>query len=354
VSVEATVPTLNTVTEGRVTYTANESVESIREQAGLEAEKPETPDKPATEKPTESTPDTARDESGKFVAKPKADEKVDEKPDKFGGDPRQSIQAKLNRATQLQRDAERKASEAERERDELRTKLAATAPKPADVGVGTTAPVPAESLSPTLQDRLANPLNYPAIESDSDFWKEYPEASIADLARYTARYEQFSILREREQRQSVEQAHQTRVQSIGQAGAERYPEWDDLIAGAPDLRLPAVVLDEINSLEDPTLSADILHHILTHPEYAATLDGVRHPIAAAREIARVSVGLSAAHSGPATAPARQTKAKPLIKPVGASPAAPEASPPDALPFGRKYIDEMNAKERKEREARRGA
>jgi len=102
---------------------------------------------------------------------------------------------------------------------------------------------------------------------------------------------------------------------------------------------------------DPDLSAELLHHLLTHPEDADQLARITNPIAAAREIGRLTARLSSATSGPETV-LTQTNAKPLIKPVRPSVMAHESSPPDEMPFGPRYIAAMNEQERKAREARR--
>lgn len=289
----------------------------------------ETPD--ATGK-SETQP---RTEEGKFAAK--------DKPKDESGDPRKSVQAKINRATALQREAERRAEAAEAELQRLRTP-AATESKPE----ATTEP--AKPGTPKYVALIK------AIEADPDCpqLEQYTDAGFVDpYAAYNAARSAFIAERVQAEaeRSRTEQQAQAReaelLTTIDTQGREKYQDWDDLYASeaATKMVLAPAVLQELYA--DPDSSADLIHHVLTHPDDLDALAAVPDdPIAAARTIARLSAGLSAASPGPATVAKPRTHAKPLIKPVSASPVAPEATSPEDLPFGPEYIRRMNAQERK--------
>jgi hypothetical protein len=156
-------------------------------------------------------------------------------------------------------------------------------------------------------------------------------------------------------REAAEQSKHTeareRLHVSNEAGAEKYPDWDAVMnSPAGKKYLPPAIVNEILELES---SEDVRYHLLTHEDDFSALAAITDPIAAARAIGRLSarlVAVEAPASGPVETP-RGSRAKPLIKPVSASPAAPEASPPDAIPFGPRYIQAMNELERKQRGAR---
>jgi hypothetical protein len=113
------------------------------------------------------------------------------------------------------------------------------------------------------------------------------------------------------------------------------------------------VLTEIYSEDyDPALSADMIHHLLTHPDDVVAMAMIKDPIAAAREVAKLSLIASSAHSGPAAQSPAVTRAKPLIKPVKSAPAAPAAKSIDDLPFS-SLVKAVAKQEREFRELRRG-
>jgi hypothetical protein len=285
-------------------------------------------------KPTETEAQQPRAEDGKFAAKdqPKLDEPAT-------GDPRKSHQAKISRAIAQQREAERRAEAAEAELAKYRTP-AATTPEPVAAKPGTPKYV---ALIKSIE---ADP-QCPQIE-------DFTDAGFSDpYAAYNAARSAFIAERVQSEADSSRAAQQAQTRehellnSIDTQGREKYQDWDTLYQSeaATKLVLQPAVLSELYA--DPDSSADLIHHVLTHPDDLEALAAVPDdPIAAARTIARLSAGLSAASSGPATVAKPQTKAKPLIKPVSSSPAAPEPSSPEDLQFGPEYIRRMNEKERK--------
>jgi hypothetical protein len=148
------------------------------------------------------------------------------------------------------------------------------------------------------------------------------------------------------------QERQTSVSTAFEVGEQNHPGLQEQIQA--DTRIyPHAVLDLLaqEAAQDPQLSAELLFHLVTHPEDADVLSRQVHPIAAAREIGRLTARLSAP-SGPETV-LTHTTAKPLIKPVRPSVMAREATSPDDIPFGPAYIAAANERERKEKLARRG-
>ncbi len=279
-----------------------------------------------------------RKEDGKFAAKdaPKTEEPK-------SGDPRRSHQAKINLAIAGQREAERRAEAAEAEIARLRQPVQATPAVASDA-----APVKAGTPKyvALIKSIEADP-NCPQIE-------DFTDAGFTDpYAAYNAARSAFIAERMQSEADASRAATHAEAQerelltNIDHSGREKYPDWDALYSSdaATKMVLTPAVLQELYA--DPDSSADLIHHVLSHPDDLAALAAVPDdPIAAARTIARLSAGLSAAPSGPASVSKPQTKAKPLIKPVSASPVAPEPSDPEDLPFGPKYIQAMNAKERK--------
>ncbi len=286
-----------------------------------------------------------RKEDGKFAAK---DAQKTEEPK--SGDPRRSHQAKINSAIAAQRDAERRAEALEAEVQRLRQPAPQPVARPADAGE-VVAPAKGTPKYVALIKRIQADPEYPQIEqfqegrSDDPYADPYGDLQVARAAFVTERLQQEADA----SRQAMQAEAQERelLTNIDHSGREKYPDWDALYSSdaATKMVLTPAVLQELYA--DPDSSADLIHHVLSHPDDLAALAAVPDdPIAAARTVARLSAGLSAAPSGPATLAKPQTKAKPMIKPVMASPQAPEPSSPEDLPFGPGYIAAMNAKERK--------
>lgn len=293
----------------------------------------------------DAIPSPERNPDGTFKAKP-AEPAKPVKADKYGGDPRKDPQARI--AAQAQRIKE------------LETKLASGATPSVSESAGNArraADAPAPTQPQTYAERVKRFEADPSYPKDVSAFAEFGDPYAAMLAAQAA-YIQDQTLAERDA-QSAAQAMQDRLREPhlkAQAdGAKKYADWDDLMAS--DLAktdLDGAVLDAIYDNSD--LSADVIHHLLTNPAEMQALATVKDPIAARLIVQGIvnSNGLIAVQSDSAEQPRPVTRAKPLIKSVKASTPAPEAAPPEKMPFGKAYIDRMNALERKEREARRGA
>ncbi len=308
----------------------SDSVEVVSDEQPVDLKPADTETATEDDSKTETQP---RAEDGKFAAKdvPKEDPKA--------GDPRRSHQAKINEERRLRGDAERRAQALEAEIATLKQPKAAPVAEPEVAAKGTPKYV---ALIKSIE---ADP-DCPQIE-------DFTDAGFVDpYAAYNAARSAFITERVNSQAEAARSATQAEARerellsNIDTSGREKYTDWDTLYQSeaATTMVLSPAVLQELYA--DPDSSADLIHHVLTHPDDLAVLAAVPDsPIAAARTIARLSAGLSAASSGPATRTIPQTKAKPLIKPVSSSPVAPESADPTDLPFHR-YIAVENERERK--------
>ncbi|HEX2594748.1 MAG TPA: hypothetical protein VHL34_24810 [Rhizomicrobium sp.] len=338
---------ITSVTENRVTVTANDTEENIRAAAGFA--EPDTKAEEAAEPEAPTAPAGERNPDGTFKAKA-AEPKPADEPAKLDGDPRKSHQAKINQAIAKQRDAERRAEEAERRAAEREAELQALRqPTPASV------PAAHTSTAPTYLQLVQRYQSDPEAPKFDDFVAAGVDDAYGAHQAALAAFIADKRLEEREARDAARRAETERA-SHAQAAKElleqKHPGFLEHLAADTTI-YPRAVLDLIaaEAQNDPDLSAELLHHLLTHPDDAAQLARQATPIAAAREIGRLTARLSSASSGPETV-LTHTTAKPLIKPVRPSVMAPESSPPDDLPFGPKYIAAMNERDRKAREARR--
>ena len=351
---------INSVTEGRVTVTANDTEENIRAAAGFpDAAEPDAP----ASKPTETeTAKLAREREADWKFKAKEADAEPAKPaeaDKKSGNPRTSYQAKIDLAIRNQR-------EAERQRDELKQRLDE---REAEYQARSQPAVPAQPSQPAVTNTsryLADVQRYQA-EADAPKFQDFVDAGLDDpytvhqaamaayiadrrlserdaMSMYIADRRQTEY-RETEARQAQERERHSHLQDSFSMAAERHPEIQDLLSSPSQQAYPKAVVDHLmaEAAYDPSLSAELFHHLLTHPDDAARLAMITTPIAAAREVGRLTAGLSSAPPGPETDLPR-TMAKPLIKPVRPSVMAHESSPPDDLPFGPKYIAAMNERE----------
>lgn len=262
----------------------------------------------------------ARDEKGRFSAKPQ--DRVEEPPKvaKPRDDPKArtaSIQAEIDKAT-----AERRA--AERERDEIRAETARLraehsalqAPKDA---ITETKTAIAEKFQPFEAWNAKNPDgSYEDYLDERSEWRIErrlkAESDKRQQAEATGRIEQ------------LQTAHNERLT----AARERYPDWDTKAAAVasvvPNPTLYAAVVTSDRS-------DDITYYLLSHPqEYAQLAQRTASlPVAAAdmvRDFLEAKLSAPAASdSGPAV-PMRQSRANPPPKPVGSSPSVTSTDPED--------------------------
>jgi len=335
------------VTENGVTVTANASEEEIRTSAGFTAASEPAasePDAPVVgqslpadshgDAPAPTAPEANdRNPDGTFKAKPKDP----------AGDPRKSFQAKINEERRLRGDAERRAAE-------LEARLQASAPERQPSGES--APPRSQTYLDVLKEAQRDP-EWPRLEQFIEAGVDDPYAAMT-AAQGAFLYERRAAARDAEAAQAREiESHRQQVMSVHQAGAEKYADWGDLFAtDAAQMNLQPAVLAELYA--DPSSSADVIHYLLTHPDELEVLAGVANdPVAAARAVTALTIGATSASPGPEAPPVPKTRAKPLIKPVSASPAAPDVKSIDDLPFGPRYVKETAKREREWRDAHRG-
>jgi hypothetical protein len=303
---------IHEVTENRVTITANDTEANIRVAAGF-AEV--DPDADKAEKPveTETSSVAERNEDGTQKTKPSEPAKPAEKADK-DGDPRKSHQAKINQAIAKQREAERRADEAERRASEREAELLALRqPRTAQPSLEPSSQrVPSQNSYLQLVQRYQAMPDAPKLDDFASLEDPYGAHYLAMNAFISDQRQAEREAKESETRQRQER--QTSVSTAFEVGEQNHPGLQEQIQA--DTRIyPHAVLDLLaqEAAQDPQLSAELLFHLVTHPDDADVLSRQVHPIAAAREIGRLTARLSAP-SGPETV-LTHTTAKPLIKPV---------------------------------------
>lgn len=288
----------------------------------------------ATVAPTSTETDetktaTERDASGKFVKK----------------DP---VQARIDKAVAAQRNAER-------ERDALKAQLAS---KPAETARTEPESTPARTAAtpaPTYGDlakRYAAHPDYPKIEqfaAEADPYESWRRAESVFLA--DARYAELRVAEQAKQQQDAALTEaQERFEAHLKAGAEAHPDFDAVMSSefARTFIFPPHIVEAINVSER---GGDLMHYLASHPDEARAIAALP-PTQALLKLGSID-RQEPAPSGSGSRTPLVTRAKPPIKPVGSSPSSPDAVPPEDLPFGPKYIEAMNAKEQKQREARSG-
>ena len=331
------------VTEGRVTVTANDTEENIRASAAFTepAETKSAPEDDAEPEPAVKAESDERNPDGTFKAKAPETPKSD-------GDPRKSHQAKINQAIAKQREAERRAEEAERRAAEREAELQSLRAPKAAPAVATPQPPPAPSARASYLEEITRYQAHPDAPKLDDFVAANLEDPYASFQAAMAVFVADQRLAEREERVRLESAHKERTSKVLAAedlAEQKHPGFRAMYDADTRVYPPAVLnLLAEETVRDPDTSAELLHHLLTNPQDAEELARLEHPIAAARKLERILIGLSSASSGPETTPAT-TNAKPLIKPVRPSIQAHTTAPED-LEFGPRYIEAMNEKERK--------
>jgi hypothetical protein len=238
---------------------------------------------------------------------------------------RDKVQERIDKAVKAQRDAERRAEAAERE-------LQARTSQPA-----TPAAVP-DSTPPEA---------YPTIDqflNDAD-----PYASLAKaIGKYEAKAA-VDAYRQQQQQEAARGEVLERVSAIVEAGQKKYANWQAVVADsdAATIPMPEMTLAALHRLEN---AEDVIYYLGQHPDEARVL-AAHDPMQALLSLGALSRSV-VAPSGSTTPAVSTSRAKPLIKPVGATPVAPEPRPPDEKSTFAEHRRYWNERERKEREAQR--
>jgi hypothetical protein len=143
---------------------------------------------------------------------------------------------------------------------------------------------------------------------------------------------------------------QTEVTARVQSFTAEHPDYQEKLAAIEHIKFDRLVGQ---ALAEDEQGPAVAYFLAQHPDEAQRI-ALETPVAQVKEIGKLLSRMTSAPSGSEARAVSTSRAKPLIKPVSGSPVAPESRPPDELPFGSRYIREMNAQERKAREAMRGA
>lgn len=266
--------------------------------------------------PEEPDPDPAS-EAGRTLAKHK-----------------QSLQARIDKATAKQRDAERRAEALEQEVATLKTSRPVAPPA---VAPGQSYVTPATDPEPTLEAFQDQDDPYMAHAKAAARWSardefrkqqfDHTQALAADRARIDAD----AAARQTEQ---VVASHAARLDAFRQT----HPDFDARLASSTAVTTHAISEEIAHSEHGPA----IVHHFLDHPDESHRIAAL--PEARQRyEIGRLAARFDAApSSGPASGVPRISQAPPPPKPVGGSAIA-LARDPAALSTD-EYIESMNAEQ----------
>jgi hypothetical protein len=324
---EATTPS----TKGESDFSAYLRTENAREKQGLPPSQPApSPDPP---EPVETALPEAADGAGKPAPTETAAPDRDETTGQFKK--RDRVQERIDRAVAAQRAAER-------ERDELRAwrqqvEAASSAAPPAPPVSPEPAPAPPDTSSkPKLENFVSRPDLYP------DAWEAYNEALIDWKAD-----QKMAAWQQQQQQQAAEGDAIARINQHTDEGRETYADWNEALNDdGAQVMLPGHVLEAIHASDQ---APHLVYYLSRHADEARAI------AAAAPYQALLMLGALTARSvapPPAQPPASPvSRAKPPVKPVGATPTAPEAPNPNDLAFGPEYIRQMNALERKQKAAR---
>lgn len=232
--------------------------------------------------PTENG-DEAENEEEAATSEPGDDDTEEEGEEGADQKPKGRLQKRIDDLTRQRKDAERRAAEAESDRDQWRNQA-------------------------LRADQVQSP-NDAEAPRESDF--DDPDDYLIARARFEAKQEF-----RKEQAEASEQAQRERTQREYEAMAREYT------ARADDARSRYADFDEVTGREDVPVSGhmievimasekgpDIAYFLGSNPQEAARIAHMP-PLAAAAEIGRIEAQLSA------PAPKRETKAPKPVKPVG--------------------------------------
>jgi hypothetical protein len=123
--------------------------------------------------------------------------------------------------------------------------------------------------------------------------------------------------------------------------AEAHPDYQEKVAAIDDVKFEPPVLQ---SIAEDDAGPDIVYYLASHADEARRIAALT-PVAAVKEIGKLSLQVAAASNG-SVAPGRPiSRAKAPIKPVGHSPMTPAGSPdPDQTDFA-DWVRQQNALDR---------
>jgi hypothetical protein len=296
-----------------------------------------------------STATPARDETGKFTkaddaakSTPAASAKPAEPDDEGGDDLPEHVRKVIGKKHRLQKEAEEFARDQWRERQAAETR--------------------AEKLQRELEEEKAKsrPATPKATEPKADDF-----ATVAEYSRALAKFwaaEELQAERDKaeQQRQADEKADRERTFGQRLAAAKvKYPDFEDALKSVAGTDAERVPLDVIEYMQESEHGADLLYHLIKHPE---TLERFRKlsPRRCLAELGKLettfekqaetpTASLSQAAATPATTPA-VSKAPAPIAPLDSAKSTVVHKDPQTMTF--QELREFERKREAEKRARR--
>ena len=199
--------------------------------------------------------------------------------------------------------------------------------------------------SPATARSLVETISAPDIDraplSDTEFFAQYPDASLVDLTRYAAQYQALSFHRA----QAVQQARQGRIDTFNTRMADAvasdpqfWSKIDPRLNAKPvDHLAPGEVMTAANVIAQEMLTsaapAALLTHLTAHPDVLHRLLTSPNAITIARELGRIEASLSSTAHQPAPAGDPVSLAPPPSPTLGKKPAQPADELADAIKSG---------------------
>lgn len=227
-----------------------------------------------------------------------------------------------------------KLREREAELEQYRSQSTPATPAAASAPAGSPWTDPNDP-EPTIDRYLDAPDPYGKLAVEAAKW------AVRDGKREAA-FQQFHV-----ERQHAQQETNARVQAFVAA----HPDYHEIVNAIDDVIFAPDVLRAIAEDDD---GPAVAYHLAQHPDEARRIAALT-PVAGVKEIGKLLSRVVAAPSGSVTPTPSTSKAKPLIKPVSASPVASEHSPPDPdkTPFAQ-WVQLENAADRRRQREMRGA
>jgi hypothetical protein len=241
-----------------------------------------------------------RGTDGKFKAKDEnAGEPGDDKGEKESGEVPAGVQKRIDKAVRAQRDAERRADEAERKLTESQVS------RPGD-GKEKPEAKPAQSAGDKAESAPTRPKPEPAK------FETY-EAYIEDLTKWTIEQERAADQRSQSQRSRQDAEKETlrkHQERVAKAKAATLKDFDEVMEGAKDL---PITRDMHTAIVTSEQGPELAYHLAKHPDEVKRIAALP-PIRQIAELGKIEAALEAA-ARPAEKKPPAAEKKPLPKPA---------------------------------------